>query len=155
MLVSYLVIFWLVTVLLGITLSFLTTHYKFPLKKERKIILIAIISFALSAISIVGAGIEKEIEKKESSTSYYYEMLEHKTFIEKQLEAHKEEIEAIKTVNVEGVSFEFRNEINNLQNTIKDYNATILQQRTYKNSYWFNKRYNESVANLNTFEEIF
>lgn len=99
--------------------------------------------------------VEKEFALKSSSSSYYYDMLEQKTFIEKQMKVHKEEIEVLHSGEVDGVVFESKNEMINLNNTIKQYNRTILRHQEYKDNYWHSERYNEAVSNLNTFEEIF
>lgn len=155
MLSKYLMISWLITICLGFILTFITERCKFSSKKKRKFLIVTIVSYVLSIIFIIGAWGEYEIAKKESSTAYYYEMLEHKTYIEAQLKTHEKEIAALKTNQVDDIPFAYRNEIINLKNTIERYNNEILQQKKYKDSYLFRDRYNEAVANLNTFEEIF
>ena len=67
----------------------------------------------------------------------------------------REEIEVLHSGKVDGVVFESKNEMVNLNNTIKQYNKVILRHWEYKDNYWHNERYNESVAKLNLFEEIF
>lgn len=113
------------------------------------------IFLGLALISGLFGIVEKEIALQTSSSNYYYDMLEQKTFIEKQMKAHEEEIEVLHSGEVDGVVFESKNEMINLNNTIKEYNRTILRHQEYKDNYWHSERYNEAVANLNTFEEIF
>ena len=109
----------------------------------------------LALISGLFGIVEKEIALKTSSSSYYYDMLEQKTFIEKQMKAHEKEIEVLHSGEVDGVAFKNKNEMINLNNTIRHYNRTILLHQEYKDNYWHNERYNESVAKLNLFKEIF
>lgn len=117
-----------------------------------------ILSYAfimLSVISAMGAVIEKGTAVKSSSLSYYYEMLEQKTFIEEQIIVLEEEIEALHSGNVDGVVFKSKKEIIKLNNAIKRYNFIILRHQEYKDNYWHKERCNEGITNLNTFEEIF
>ena len=123
--------------------------------KNLQIEIIALIFLGVALISGIGAVVEKEVALKTSSSSYYYDMLEQKTFIEEQMKEHKKEIEVLHSGEVDGISFKSKNEMVNLDNTIKRYNDTILRQREYKDNYWHNERYNENVAKLNLFEEIF
>jgi hypothetical protein len=113
------------------------------------------IFLGLALISALFGIVEKEIALQSSSSNYYYDMLEQKTFIEKQMKAHKEEIEVLHSGEVDGVVFESKNEMVNLNNTIKRYNHIILKHQEYKDNYWHSERYNEAVAKLNLFEEIF
>ena len=113
------------------------------------------IFLGLCIVSMLFGVVEKEIAVRTSSSSYYYDMLEQKTFIEEQMEIHKKEIEVLHTGEVDGVAFKNKNEMINLNNTIERYNFTILRHQEYKDSYWHSERYNEAVANLNTFEKIF
>lgn len=117
--------------------------------------ILEIIFLGLTLISGLFGIVEKEIALQSSSSNYYYDMLEQKTFIEKQMKAHKEEIEVLHSGEVDGVVFESKNEMVNLNNTIKRYNKVILRHQEYKDNYWYSERYNEAVVNLNTFEEIF
>jgi hypothetical protein len=117
--------------------------------------ILAYIFCGLALISGLFGIVEKEVALKTSSSNYYYDMLEQKTFIEKQMKGHKEEIEVLHSGEVDGVVFESKNEMVNLNNTIKKYNRVIRLHQEYKDNYWHNERYNEAVANLNTFEEIF
>lgn len=109
----------------------------------------------IAFFSAIFGVIEKHIEDRESSSSYYYDMLEEKTFIEEQLDIYEEEIKALHSGKVEGVVFKNKNEMVKLNNTIERYNFIILRHREYKDNYWHYKRYNEAIANLNTFEVIF
>ena len=117
--------------------------------------ILAYIFLGLTLISGLFGIVEKEIASQSSSSNYYYDMLEQKTFIEKQMKAHKEEIEVLHSGEVDGVVFESKNEMVNLNNTIKRYNRIIQRHWEYKDNYWHSERYNEAVAKLNLFEEIF
>lgn len=117
--------------------------------------ILEIIFLGLALISGLFGIVEKEIALQSSSSNYYYDMLEQKTFIEKQMKVHKEEIKVLHSGEVDGVVFESKNEMVNLNNTIKRYNEIILRHWEYKDNYWHSERYNEAVANLNTFKEIF
>ena len=117
--------------------------------------IIALFFLGLSLINGLGALIEKEVALETSSTSYYYEMLEQKTFIETELNSHKKEVEALKTGEVDGIAFKNKNEIVNLNNTIKRYNQTILRHQEYKSNKWHRERFNENVADLKLIEIIF
>ena len=117
--------------------------------------ILAYIFLGLALISGLFGIVEKEIASQSSSSNYYYDMLEQKTFVEKQMKAHKEEIEVLHSGEVDGVVFESKNEMVNLNNTIKRYNEIILRHWEYKDNYWLSERYNEAVAKLNLFEEIF
>lgn len=117
--------------------------------------ILAYIFCGLTIISGLFGIVEKEIALETSSSNYYYDMLEQKTFIEKQIKAHGKEIEVLHNGEVDGVVFESKNEMVNLHNTIKRYNRIIQRHWEYKDNYWHSERYNEAVANLNTFEEIF
>lgn len=140
--------------LIGVILSgvcFIATKFK----KDFQFEIIALVFLFLALISGLGALVEKEVALNTSSENYYYDMLEKKTFIEEKLETNKEEIEALRTGNVNGIAFKNKNEIMNINNAIKQYNTIILRNQEYKNSYWHSERYNEAVAKLNVFEEIF
>ena len=123
--------------------------------KSLPIEIISLVFLGISLINGLGGLIEKEIALKTSSSSYYYDMLEKKTSIEEQIKAHEEKIEVLHSGEIDDTTFKNKNEIISLNNAIKRYNDTILKHQEYKNSYWFNERYNEAVAKLNTFEEIF
>lgn len=125
------------------------------IKESLRLEIIAVLFLGLSLISGLGALIEKEVALKTSSTSYYYDMLEQKTFIETELKSHKKEVEALKTGEVDGIAFKNKNEIVNLNNTIKRYNQTILRHQEYKNNKWYRERFNENVAELKLIEIIF
>ena len=140
--------------LIGVILSgvcFIAANFK----KDFQFEIIALVFLFLALISGLGALVEKEVALNTSSENYYYDMLEKKTFIEEKLETNKEEIEALRTGNVNGIAFKNKNEIMNINNAIKQYNTIILRNQEYKNSYWHSERYNEAVAKLNVFEEIF
>ena len=123
--------------------------------KSLPIKIISLVFLGISLINGLGGLIEKEIALKTSSSSYYYDMLEKKTSIEEQIKAHEEEIEVLHSGEIDDTVFKNKNEMISLNNAIKRYNNTILEHQEYKNNYWFNERYNEAVAKLNTFEEIF
>lgn len=143
--------------LIGGSLCYLINAILYFRHKEEKLIfqIFGILFMGIVIISALSGVVEKEIALKTSSSSYYYDMLEQKTFIEEQIKAHKKEIEVLRNGEVNGVAFKSKNEMVNLSNTIKRYNRIILIQQEYKDNYWHNERYNEAVANLNTFEEIF
>lgn len=114
-----------------------------------------LITLFITVISGVGFCVEKAIQSHTTSTSYYYDILEKKTYIETQLNKHKKEIEALRSGEVDGVVFDNKNEIVTLDKTIKKYNDIVLQHKKYKEDPLANKLCNENIANLNTFEEVF
>ena len=120
-----------------------------------KLEIIALLFLGLSLIGGLGAIIEKEVALNTSSTNYYYNMLEKKTFIEEELKSHKKEIDALRTGEVDGGVFKNRNEIVKLNNAIERYNNIILLHLEYKNNKWHKERFNENVSKLKPFEKIF
>lgn len=120
-----------------------------------KLEIIALLFLGLSLIGGLGAIIEKEVALNTSSTNYYYNMLEKKTFIEEELKSHKKEIDALRTGEVDGVVFKNRNEIVKLNNAIERYNNIILLHLEYKDNKWHKERFNENVSKLKPFEKIF
>lgn len=125
------------------------------LNKSLSLKIIGLLFFGVSMISGLGALVEKEVALSTSSTKYYYTMLEKKSFIEAEIKSHKKEIQALHNGNVEGIVFKNKNEMINLDNAIKHYNRIILQHLEYKDNYWHKERYNEAIAKLKPFEDIF
>lgn len=150
MLSTYIVLISLATLVFG-GICYIIGTFTESLRLE----IIALLFLGLSLISGLGALIEKEVALKTSSTSYYYDMLEQKTFIETELKSHKKEVEALKTGEVDDIAFKNKNEIVNLNNTIKRYNQTILRHQEYKSNKWHRERFNENVAELKLIEIIF
>lgn len=154
MLSSYLVMIGLYAILGGIICYIVYLSLKLFKQEIPTFQILSILFFGLALISIMFGVIEKEIAIKSTSSVFYYEMLEQKTFIEEQIDKYDEEIKVLRSGEVSGVPFKNKKEIIILNNSIKRYNNTILRNQQYKDNFWHKERYNEKFNNLNTFEVI-
>lgn len=154
MLSSYLVMIGLYAILGGIICYIVYLSLKLFKQEILTFQILSILFFGLALISIMFGVIEKEIAIKSTSSVFYYEMLEQKTFIEEQIDKYDEEIKVLRSGEVSGVPFKNKKEIIILNNSIKRYNNTILRNQQYKDNFWHKERYNEKFNNLNTFEVI-
>ena len=114
-----------------------------------------IVSLFIGVVGVLSGIGEEAIEYRLTSSSYYYDMLEKKTYIEEQMNKHKKEIEAIQSGKIDGVKFKNKNEIITLSNTIEKYNNIILEHRRYAEDPSMKEKCNENIVKLSTFEEIF
>lgn len=154
MLSSYLVMIGFYAILGGIICYIIYLSLKLFKQEILTFQIIGILFWGLALISIMFGVIEKEIAIKSTSSAFYYEMLEQKTFIEEQIDKYDGEIKVLRSGEVSGVPFKNKKEIITLNNSIKKYNNTILRNQQYKDNFWHKERYNEKFNNLNTFEEI-
>ena len=154
MLSSYLVMIGLYAILGGIICYIIYLSLKLFKQEISTFQILSILFFGLALISIMFGVIEKEIAIKSTSSVFYYEMLEQKTFIEEQIDKYDKEIKVLRSGEVSGVPFKNKKEIIILNNSIKRYNNTILRNQQYKDNFWHKERYNEKFNNLNTFEVI-
>jgi hypothetical protein len=154
MLSSYLVMIGLYAILGGIICYIVYLSLKLFKQEIPTFQILSILFFGLALISIMFGVIEREIAIKSTSSVFYYEMLEQKTFIEEQIDKYDEEIKVLRSGEVSGVPFKNKKEIIILNNSIKRYNNTILRNQQYKDNFWHKERYNEKFNNLNTFEVI-